>query len=110
VWICPDPNGHLQAVGRDARGRKRYRYYGSWRADRHLGPNSGGPGTAAHPDCSVSSRGRREVADTRQIWRSLKRFKAKVDSRQGNSRRAHRYSATVTGPISRSTGRSPGSG
>jgi len=27
VWISPDPNGHLQAVGRDARGRKQYRYH-----------------------------------------------------------------------------------
>src|ERR671927_1432549 len=34
VWICPDPNGHLQAVGRDARGRKQYRYHPRWRAVR----------------------------------------------------------------------------
>jgi DNA topoisomerase I len=26
VWICPSPNGHIQATGRDARGRKQYRY------------------------------------------------------------------------------------
>lgn len=31
VWICPDPNGHLQATGRDARGRKQYRYHPRWR-------------------------------------------------------------------------------
>ncbi len=31
VWICPDPHGHLQATGRDARGRKQYRYHTSWR-------------------------------------------------------------------------------
>jgi DNA topoisomerase I len=30
VWICPDPNGHLQATGRDARGRKQYRYHPRW--------------------------------------------------------------------------------
>ncbi|MBM7062007.1 DNA topoisomerase IB [Pseudomonas sp. UL073] len=30
VWICADPNGHLQAVGRDARGRKQYRYHPRW--------------------------------------------------------------------------------
>src|SRR5690606_29380274 len=30
VWICPDPNGHLQATGRDARGRKQYRYHPAW--------------------------------------------------------------------------------
>src|SRR5687767_4190021 len=27
VWICPDPNGHIQATGRDSRGRKQYRYH-----------------------------------------------------------------------------------
>jgi len=31
VWICPFPNGHLQASGRDARGRKQYRYHARWR-------------------------------------------------------------------------------
>jgi len=34
VWICPDPEGHLQAVGRDARGRKQYRYHPLWRQER----------------------------------------------------------------------------
>ncbi|MGR4863431.1 DNA topoisomerase IB [Caulobacter sp. LARHSG274] len=34
VWICPDPNGHIQAVGRDQKGRKQYRYHPNWRADR----------------------------------------------------------------------------
>ncbi len=34
VWICRDPNGHLQAVGRDARGRKQYRYHPRWREIR----------------------------------------------------------------------------
>jgi DNA topoisomerase-1 len=31
VWICPRPDGHLQATGRDARGRKQYRYHSRWR-------------------------------------------------------------------------------
>jgi DNA topoisomerase-1 len=31
VWICADPNGHLQATGRDQRGRKQYRYHDDWR-------------------------------------------------------------------------------
>jgi DNA topoisomerase-1 len=31
VWICPYPNGHIQAVGRDQRGRKQYRYHPRWR-------------------------------------------------------------------------------
>jgi DNA topoisomerase-1 len=34
VWICVHPNGHLQAVGRDARGRKQYRYHPKWREAR----------------------------------------------------------------------------
>jgi DNA topoisomerase-1 len=34
VWICSNPRGHLQATGRDARGRKQYRYHPKWRAVR----------------------------------------------------------------------------
>jgi len=34
VWICPRPNGHIQAVGRDAKGRKQYRYHAGYRASR----------------------------------------------------------------------------
>jgi DNA topoisomerase-1 len=34
VWICPTANGHLQATGRDARGRKQYRYHEKWRETR----------------------------------------------------------------------------
>ncbi len=34
VWICPISNGHLQATGRDARGRKQYRYHKRWREIR----------------------------------------------------------------------------
>jgi DNA topoisomerase-1 len=34
VWICPSPNGHIQATGRDARGRKQYRYHDRWRQVR----------------------------------------------------------------------------
>ena len=34
VWICPTPRGHLQATGRDARGRKQYRYHPKWREVR----------------------------------------------------------------------------
>jgi DNA topoisomerase-1 len=34
VWICPSPNGHIQATGRDARGRKQYRYHERWREAR----------------------------------------------------------------------------
>ena len=34
VWICPWPDGHLQAIGRDARGRRQYRYHRRFRARR----------------------------------------------------------------------------
>lgn len=34
VWICPDANGHLQATGFDAKGRKQYRYHPQWRQTR----------------------------------------------------------------------------
>jgi DNA topoisomerase I len=34
VWICPSASGHLQAIGRDARGRKQYRYHPQYRAVR----------------------------------------------------------------------------
>ena len=34
VWICASPKGHIQATGRDARGRKQYRYHPRWREVR----------------------------------------------------------------------------
>jgi DNA topoisomerase IB len=34
VWICTNPRGHLQATGRDARGRKQYRYHPDWSSAR----------------------------------------------------------------------------
>ena len=34
VWICPTATGHLQATGRDSKGRKQYRYHARWRAVR----------------------------------------------------------------------------
>ena len=34
VWICPSANGHVQATGRDAKGRKQYRYHKRWREVR----------------------------------------------------------------------------
>jgi len=37
VWICANARGHLQATGRDARGRKQYRYHPKWRSTRDAG-------------------------------------------------------------------------
>jgi DNA topoisomerase-1 len=34
VWICADPRGHIQATGRDDKGRKQYRYHADWHAAR----------------------------------------------------------------------------
>jgi len=34
VWICPLPNGHIQATGTDAAGRRQYRYHDAWRLHR----------------------------------------------------------------------------
>jgi DNA topoisomerase-1 len=34
VWICPWPNGHIQALGTDAAGRRQYRYHDQWRVHR----------------------------------------------------------------------------
>ena len=34
VWICPWPNGHIQAIGTDAAGRRQYRYHDDWRVHR----------------------------------------------------------------------------
>jgi DNA topoisomerase-1 len=34
VWICCEPSGHLQATGRDQRGRKQYRHHARWREVR----------------------------------------------------------------------------
>ena len=34
VWICPTPDGHIQATGRDAKGRKQYRYHPRFREVR----------------------------------------------------------------------------
>lgn len=36
VWICPSARGHIQAVGRDARGRKQYRYHARWSKARDM--------------------------------------------------------------------------
>ncbi|MBR0654181.1 DNA topoisomerase IB [Plastoroseomonas arctica] len=37
VWICADADGHLQAIGTDARGRRQYRYHADWRTHRDSG-------------------------------------------------------------------------
>jgi DNA topoisomerase I len=64
VWICPDPRGHLQATGRDARGRKQYRYHPAWREARDetkfgrmLAFAEALPGIRARVDADLSRQG-----------------------------------------------------
>lgn len=64
VWICPDPRGHIQATGRDAKGRKQYRYHPEFRElrdsskyDRMLDFARGLPLLRAQVDADMSRRG-----------------------------------------------------
>ncbi len=64
VWICPDPRGHIQATGRDAKGRKQYRYHPDFRElrdsskyDRMLEFARGLPQLRAQVDADMSRRG-----------------------------------------------------
>lgn len=64
VWICPDPQGHLQATGRDARGRKQYRYHadflaarGSVKYERLVEFAAGLPALRARIDAHMAERG-----------------------------------------------------
>ncbi len=64
VWICPDPRGHIQATGRDAKGRKQYRYHPEFRElrdsskyDRMLDFARGLPQLRAQVDADMSRRG-----------------------------------------------------
>jgi Bacterial DNA topoisomerase IB, N-terminal domain len=66
VWICPTPDGHIQATGRDAKGRKQYRYHPRFREgpQRHYRPStthkSGKPSGVKRlrrsPTCTSRSR------------------------------------------------------
>ena len=64
VWISPDPAGHIQATGRDVRGRKQYRYHERWRASRdetkftHMAAFGRAlPAIRARVDADLSARG-----------------------------------------------------
>jgi DNA topoisomerase-1 len=58
VWLCPEPLGHLQATGRDARARKQYRYHPDWASYRARAKYDG---LAAFGECLP--RLRRRIAD-----------------------------------------------
>lgn len=64
VWICPDDRGHLQATGRDARGRKQHRYHPRWTSrrgemkfDRMLAFAAALPTIRARCDADLGRRG-----------------------------------------------------
>ncbi len=62
VWICTDPRGHLQATGRDARGRKQYRYHPRWRLVRDGQKFDRMPDFAEALAAAARSRLRRDLA------------------------------------------------
>jgi DNA topoisomerase IB len=70
VWICVDPQGHIQAVGIDAAGRRQYRYHDSWRQQRdqdkhdrvqHFGAALPGIRTTVDQDLDARGLGRERV-------------------------------------------------
>jgi len=62
VWICPNPSGHLQATGRDAKGRKQYRYHPRWREVRDEAKYDRMPAFAAALP-TIRKRIERDLAD-----------------------------------------------
>lgn len=72
VWICPSARGHLQATGRDAKGRKQYRYHADWmqargetKFDRLAAFGAALPRIRARVKCDLASPvGRRVLRDT----------------------------------------------
>ena len=88
VWICPDPRGHLQATGRDARGRKQYRYHPKWREvrdetkyDRHDRLRAG---AAADPPADRRSDLRRPGLPREKVLATVVQLLEKTLIRVGN--------------------------
>ncbi len=67
VWISPDRRGHIQATGRDARGRKQYRYHADWSAHREATKYS------LLPEFAAALPGLREEIETHLRMRSVSR-------------------------------------
>jgi DNA topoisomerase-1 len=92
VWICPIANGHLQATGRDARGRKQYRYHASWRAvrdaakyDRMLAFGAALPGLRQRVDHDLSKPG----LPREKVIAAIVHLLEKTCIRVGNDEYAH---------------------
>jgi DNA topoisomerase-1 len=92
VWICPLENGHLQATGKDARGRKQYRYHAAWRAvrdaakyDRMLAFGEALPTIRARVDADLARRG----LPREKVLATLVYLLEKTCIRVGNDEYAH---------------------
>jgi DNA topoisomerase-1 len=92
VWICPLENGHLQATGKDARGRKQYRYHPAWRAvrdaakyDRMLAFGEALPTIRARVDADLALRG----MPREKVLATIVYLLEKTAIRVGNDEYAH---------------------
>ncbi len=84
-WFCPLPNGHIQATGLDARGRKQYRYHPDFRAGREAEKYAGClafglalPRLRAQIDADLSRRGLRKERTIAAVVRLLDLAKLRV--------------------------------
>ncbi len=101
VWICPDPRGHLQATGRDARGRKQYRYHPRWREvreehkfDRLLAFGEALPSIRRQVDRDL----RRHTLDRRKVLAAVVSLLERTGIRIGNdeyARENHSFGLTT---------------
>ena len=88
VWICPDPRGHLQATGRDARGRKQYRYHPRWREVRdetkYLPPDRLRAGAAGDPPADGRPTSRKSGLPKEKVLAAVVQLLEKTLIRVGN--------------------------
>ena len=84
-WFCPHAHGHIQATGRDARGRKQYRYHPDFRDEREAGKYAGClafgralPRLRARLDTDLSGRGLRKERTIAAVVRLLDLAKLRV--------------------------------
>jgi DNA topoisomerase I len=87
VWICPSPKGHVQATGRDDKGRKQYRYHELWRAVSDASKYARlAPFALALP--ALRRRVRRDLSrdglDRRRVLATLVRLLERTHARVGN--------------------------
>lgn len=101
AWFCPDPNGHIQAIGKDARGRRQYRYHPDFRAaqeaDKYQGLQEFGkalPRIRRQVDKDLS----RKQLDKRRVVAAVVRLLDEEKVRVGNRQYAREnksYGATT---------------